>query len=173
MNEYLPEPKSFGGKVKVELDLTNYAAKADFKNSAGIDTSKFAKKIDLASLKSNVDKFYIDKSKNVPSNVSNLKSKVDKLDVDILVPAPVRFRENKFSRMRSFQIFCKNLFSRTIKFSFFCFQFFFFFLCIRMEKILKKLIFVNTTCSFTSHQTEITSFIIKLQLKFIHHHFLH
>ena len=44
--------------------------------------------------------------------------------------------------------------------------------CIRMEEILKKLIFVNT-CSFTSYQTEITSFIIILQLKFIHHHFLH
>ena len=45
--------------------------------------------------------------------------------------------------------------------------------CIRMKKISKKLIFVNTTCSFTSHQTEITSFIIILQLKFIHHHFFH
>ena len=27
--------------------------------------------------------------KNVPTNLSNLKSKVDKLDVDKLVPAPV------------------------------------------------------------------------------------
>ena len=40
-----------------------------------------------------------------------------------------------------------------------------------MEKILKKLIFVNKACSFTSHQTEITSFITIMQLKFIHHHF--
>ena len=25
MSEYFPEPKSFGGKVKFELDLSNYA----------------------------------------------------------------------------------------------------------------------------------------------------
>ena len=61
---------------------------------------------------------------------------------------------------------------------FFFFIFFFFSMkrdikCISMEKILKKLIFVNTTCSFTSYQTEITSFITIMQLKFIHHHFPH
>ena len=75
------------------------------------------------------------------------------------------FRRKKLSRMRSFQIFCENLFLRMIKFSFF-FQFFFSIKkdikCIRMEKIWKKLIFVNKTCSFTSYQTEITSFIIIL-----------
>ena len=59
------------------------------KNATGVDTSKFAKKVDLASLKSNVDKLDIDKLKNVPTNLSNLKSKVDKLDVDKLVPVPV------------------------------------------------------------------------------------
>ena len=32
MSEYFPEPKSFGGSVKVELDLSNYARKADLKN---------------------------------------------------------------------------------------------------------------------------------------------
>ena len=41
--------------MEVELDLSNYATKADLKNAAGVDTSKFAKKDDLASLKSNVD----------------------------------------------------------------------------------------------------------------------
>ena len=45
--------------------------------------------VDLASLKSNVDKLHVDKLKNVPTNWSNLKSKVDKLDVDKLVPLPV------------------------------------------------------------------------------------
>ena len=43
MNEYFPEPKSLGGKVKVKLDLSNYVTKANFKNAAGVDTSKFAK----------------------------------------------------------------------------------------------------------------------------------
>ena len=55
----------------------------------GIDTSSFAKKVYLASLKSNVDELDIDKLKNPQTNLSNLKSKVDKLDVDKLVPALV------------------------------------------------------------------------------------
>ena len=86
MSEYFPEPKSFGRRMKVELDLSNYATKADLKNATGVDTSKFAKKVDLANLKSNVDELVIDKLKNVPSNLINLKSKVDKSDVDKLVP---------------------------------------------------------------------------------------
>ena len=31
MSEYFPEPKSLGQKMKVELDLSNYATKADLK----------------------------------------------------------------------------------------------------------------------------------------------
>ena len=30
MSEYFSEPKSFGRRVKVELDLSDYATKADF-----------------------------------------------------------------------------------------------------------------------------------------------
>ena len=63
MSEYFPEPKSSGGKVKVELDLSNYATKADLKNATGVDTSKFAEKVNLANLKSNVDKLDTDKIK--------------------------------------------------------------------------------------------------------------
>ena len=65
-----PQPKSSGGKVKVQLDLPNYATKADFKNAPGVDTPKFAKKVDFASLKSNVDKLDIDKLKNLPTNLT-------------------------------------------------------------------------------------------------------
>ena len=36
MSEYFPELKSLGGKVKVELDLSNYATKADLKNTEGL-----------------------------------------------------------------------------------------------------------------------------------------
>ena len=43
--------------------------KTDLKNETGVDTSKFAKNVNLASLKSNVDKLDIDKLKNVPSNL--------------------------------------------------------------------------------------------------------
>ena len=89
MSDYFPEPKFFGGRVRVVLDLANYATKANSKNATGLNTSKFAKRVDLDNLKSDVDKLDIDKLKNVPTNLSNLKSKVDKLDVDKLVPAPV------------------------------------------------------------------------------------
>ena len=68
MSEYFPEPKSSGGRVKVELDLSNYATKADLKNATGVDTSKFAKKVDLTNLKSDVDKIDVDQLKNIPSN---------------------------------------------------------------------------------------------------------
>ena len=89
MSEYFPEPKLVGEKVKVELDLSNYATKTDLKNATGTDTSSFGKKVGLVSLKYNVDKLGIDKLRNVPTNLSNLKSKVDKLDADTLVPIPV------------------------------------------------------------------------------------
>ena len=68
--------------MKVELDLSNYAIKTDSKNATGIDTSSFAKKVDLANLKSNVDELDIDKLKNLATNLSNLKSKVHQLDVE-------------------------------------------------------------------------------------------
>ena len=51
MSEYFLEPKSSGGTVKVELDFSNFAAKADFKNATGVDISTFAKKVDLSKLK--------------------------------------------------------------------------------------------------------------------------
>ena len=63
MSEYFPEPKSWGGRVKVELDLSNYATKTNLRNATGADTSKFAKKVNLASLKSNVDNLDIGKLK--------------------------------------------------------------------------------------------------------------
>ena len=47
------------------------------------------KKVDLANLKSNVDKLDIDKFKNVPTNWSNFRSKIDRLEVDKLVPDPI------------------------------------------------------------------------------------
>ena len=68
MSEYFAELKSLGGKVKVKLDLSNYATKMDLKNATGIDTSSFAKKFDLANLKSNLDKLDVDKLKNVSTN---------------------------------------------------------------------------------------------------------
>ena len=45
MIEYFSEPKSLGERVEVELDLSNFATKADLKNAAGVDASKFPKKL--------------------------------------------------------------------------------------------------------------------------------
>ena len=56
MSEYFPEPKNPGGIVKDELDLSNYATKTGSKKTIGVDTSKFAKKVVLGNLKSDVDK---------------------------------------------------------------------------------------------------------------------
>ena len=88
MIEYFPDLKSLERRVKVE---PNYATKADLKNATGLNTSKFAEKIDLTNLKSHLDELDIDKLKDVQSNLksSNLKRKADKLDVDKLVPVPV------------------------------------------------------------------------------------
>ena len=45
MSEYFPEPKYLSGRVKIELDLSNYETKADLKNATLVETSKFATKI--------------------------------------------------------------------------------------------------------------------------------
>ena len=89
MSKYFEEPESLGERMKAELDLSNYATKADVKNARCVDTSKFAKRVDLASLKSNIEKLDIDKLKNGSTNLSNFESKVDKLDADKLVSVPV------------------------------------------------------------------------------------
>ena len=49
----------------------------------------FANQTDLSHLKSDLDKLDIDKLKTIQSNLSNLKSKVDKTDVNKSVPIPV------------------------------------------------------------------------------------
>ena len=90
MSEYFPEPKSSGERVM-------FLKKADLKNTTVVNTSKFAKKFDLPSLASNVNKLDIDKFKNVKTNLNNLKCKVDKLDVDKLVPVPAHL--NKLSKL--------------------------------------------------------------------------
>ena len=51
--------------MKLELDLSIYTTKADLKNATDVNTSKVAKKFDLTNLKSNVDKKDIDKLKDV------------------------------------------------------------------------------------------------------------
>ena len=63
MSEYFLKPKSLVANEKVEIDLAKYATKTDLKNATKLDTSDFAKKIDLAHLKFDVDKLDIDELK--------------------------------------------------------------------------------------------------------------
>ena len=72
VSEYFPTPKSLGGKVKVELDLPNYATKADLKNAPGVDITKSSKKVDMASLKLEIDKSDIGKLETTPVDLRKL-----------------------------------------------------------------------------------------------------
>ena len=62
--------------------MSNYTTKTDIKSISHIDTSSFALKSNLANLKTEVDKLDINKLKSLSNNLSNLKSKVDKLYID-------------------------------------------------------------------------------------------
>ena len=81
MSQYFPKPYDpFGGDINVKVDLSNYATKADLKDTAGSDTSNFALKSNLGSLKTEVDKLDIDKLVLVPFDLIKL-SDVVKNDV--------------------------------------------------------------------------------------------
>ena len=81
MSQYFPKPFGrFGGNMNVKVDLANYATKTDLKNVTHVDTSSFARKTNLASLKTEVDKLDIDKLAPVPVDLSKL-SDVVKNDV--------------------------------------------------------------------------------------------
>ena len=81
MNQYFPKPyKPFSGDINVKADLSHYATKADIKNITHVDTSSFALKTNLANLKSEVDKLDIEKLVPVPVDLSKL-SDVVKNDV--------------------------------------------------------------------------------------------
>ena len=69
MSQYFPKPfRSFGRNINVKVDLSNYATKADIKNISHVDTSSFALKSNLASLKTKVDKLGINKLVPVPGD---------------------------------------------------------------------------------------------------------
>ena len=68
MSQYFPDLfRNFGGNINVKVDLSNYPTKVDLKNVTLVDTSSFALK----------------------ANLANLKTEVDELDIDKLVPVPV------------------------------------------------------------------------------------
>ena len=80
MSEYFPKPQSHKENIKIKIDLSNYATKADIKNITHVDTSGFALKANLSSLKTEVDRLDIDRLVPVPTDLSKL-SNVVKNDV--------------------------------------------------------------------------------------------
>ena len=77
MSQYFPKQfEPFGGDINLKVDLSNYVTKADIKNISDVDTSSFALKTNLASLKTNVNKLDIDKLVPVPVDLSKLSDVV-------------------------------------------------------------------------------------------------
>ena len=80
-SQYFPKPfRGSGGNVNVKVDLSNYPTKTDLKNVTNVDTASLALKTNLASLKTEVDKLDMDKLVPVPVGLSKL-SDVVKHDV--------------------------------------------------------------------------------------------
>ena len=76
MSQYFRKPyEPFGRDINVKVDLSNYATK-DIKNISHVDTSSFALKTNLANLKTEVDKLDIDKLVPVPTDLSKLSNVV-------------------------------------------------------------------------------------------------
>ena len=77
MSQYFPKPfRSFGGNINVKVDLSNYATQNDLKNVTQVDTSIFALKTNLASLKVEVNKLDVNKLAPVPVDLSKLSDVV-------------------------------------------------------------------------------------------------
>ena len=81
MSQYFPKPfnSHFGDNIKVKIDLSSYATKTDIKNISHVNTSSFALKTNLANLKTEVDKLDIDKL--VPILLISVKTDVVKKTV--------------------------------------------------------------------------------------------
>ena len=81
MSSY-PEPDNhIRNKVKVVLDLSNFAKEKELNHATGVETSDLAAKKDFIVLKAEIDKLGINKFVNVPTSLNNLRTKVDDLDV--------------------------------------------------------------------------------------------
>ena len=76
MSTYYPPYKSSSSNIKVELGLTNYATKTDLENITHTDVSSFASKTNLAELKTEIDKIDVDKLKTVPDDLAKFSNVV-------------------------------------------------------------------------------------------------
>ena len=80
MSQYFPKPSSHEENIKVEIDLSNYATNKDINDITHVDTSNFALKTNLTNLKTELDKLDIDKLVPIPDDLSKL-SNIVKNDV--------------------------------------------------------------------------------------------
>ena len=78
MTDYITDYNPGNSNVKVELDLKNYATKEELKNITHVDTSNFALKTNLASLKTEIDKLDIPKLITTPNDLVELTKEVQK-----------------------------------------------------------------------------------------------
>ena len=76
MSQYYPPYRSSSNNIKVELNLANYATKTDLKNITHVDVSSFAS-INLAALKTKVDKIDADKLKKTPADLAKLTNAIE------------------------------------------------------------------------------------------------
>ena len=77
MSQYFPPCNNSSENIKVELDLSNYTTIKDINDINHVDVSGFASKTNLAALKTEVDKIYVDKLKTVPVDLAKLTNAVE------------------------------------------------------------------------------------------------
>ena len=78
MSQYFPKPcEPVGGDINIKVHLSNYATQADIENISHVDTWNFELKANLANLKTEVDKLDIDKLVPVPVDLSKLSDAVE------------------------------------------------------------------------------------------------
>ena len=86
MSKFFPDPyETFGGDINVTVNLSNYVTKTDLINVTQVDTSSFALKANLATLKTEVDKLDIDKLVPISTDLSKLSNAVknDAVEKDV------------------------------------------------------------------------------------------
>ena len=72
-SQYFPKPyEPFGEDINVKVNFFNYATKTSIKTISRVGTSGFALKLNLESLKTELDKINIDELAPLPVDLSKL-----------------------------------------------------------------------------------------------------
>ena len=82
MNQYFAPyltSSNISSEINVDLDMTNYAIKDNLKSITHVNTSSFALKTNLSSLKTEADQFGISKLSTAPADLAKLTKEVQEL----------------------------------------------------------------------------------------------